>query len=62
MALSEAQRREPGIIRICPMRDGPCPHGFDCKFVGDGYYGYPCKEGWRELPAGRAALGEKDSE
>jgi len=37
---------EPGTIRICPMRDGPCPHGLHCQFVGDGYSGYPCKEGW----------------
>jgi hypothetical protein len=37
---------EPGAIRICPMRDGPCPHGFNCQFVGDGYMGWPCKEGW----------------
>ncbi len=32
--LSEAQR-EPGTVRICPMRDGPCPHGINCPFVGD---------------------------
>ena len=36
-----------GTVLICPMRDGPCPHGIDCKFVGDGPYGYPCKDGWR---------------
>lgn len=42
---------EPGTIRICPMRDGPCPHGMSCKFVGDGYMGYPCKLGWYERPA-----------
>lgn len=57
--LSEAQR-EPGTVRICPMRDGPCPHGINCPFVGDSYYGYPCKDGWRERPAGRAALGAGD--
>lgn len=44
-------------IRICPMRDGPCPRGMACEFVGDGPYGYPCKEGWRDT-AGRAALQE----
>lgn len=43
-----------GGIRICPMRDGPCPHGFDCQFVGDGPYGYPCKEGWAERPTLKA--------
>jgi hypothetical protein len=42
-------------IRICPMRDGPCPHGMTCPFVGDGPFGYPCKEGWQ---AGRRALSE----
>lgn len=44
--LTEAQI-EPGTVRICPMRDGPCPNGINCQFVGDGPYGYPCKDGWR---------------
>ncbi len=38
-------------IRICPMRDGPCPHGMACPYVGDGAYGYPCKDGWRSRRA-----------
>lgn len=42
---------EPGMIRICPMRDGPCPHGMACPYVGDGAYGYPCKDGWRSRRA-----------
>lgn len=51
MKLTEA------AIRICPMRDGPCPNGMDCPFVGDGPYGYPCKPGWKK-PAGREAQKE----
>jgi hypothetical protein len=46
------------IIRICPMRDWPCPHGMSCPYVGDGAYGYPCKDGYK-TPSGRAALEEK---
>lgn len=37
---------DPSTIRICPMRDGPCPHGLRCPFVGESYMGYPCKDGW----------------
>lgn len=44
-----------GAVRICPMRDGPCPHGLACPYVGDDYMGYPCKEGW----SGRRALSER---
>jgi hypothetical protein len=57
--LTEA-KVEPGTVRICPMRDGPCPHGIDCEFVGDGPYGYPCKDGWLKTPAGRQALEERE--
>ncbi|RUW04014.1 hypothetical protein [Mesorhizobium sp. M1A.F.Ca.IN.020.04.1.1] len=42
----EPQTHEAGAIRICAMRDGPCPHGLHCPYVGDSYMGYPCKEGW----------------
>lgn len=48
-------------VRICPMRDGPCPHGMDCPFKGDGPFGYSCKEGWR-APAGRRALAREQGE
>jgi hypothetical protein len=24
---------EPGTIRICPDRDGPCPHGLGCPYM-----------------------------
>ena len=42
------------LVRICPMRDGPCPYGLSCAFVGDGPMGYPCKDGWRSTSALRA--------
>ncbi len=47
---------EPGTVRICPMRDGPCPHGMRCPFVGESYHGYPCKAGWS---AARSQDGEE---
>ena len=28
---------EAATIRICPERDGPCPHGMDCPYVIDRY-------------------------
>jgi hypothetical protein len=43
------------MIRICPMRDGPCPHGLGCLYVGDGAYGYPCKPGWKSRAAALSA-------
>jgi len=49
---------EPGTIRICPMRDGPCRHGLNCPYVGDGYMGYPCKEGWN----GPRVLSEREGQ
>lgn len=45
-------------IRICPMRDGPCRHGLHCPYVGDGYMGYPCREGWN----GPRALSEREGQ
>lgn len=50
------------IMRICIMRDGPCPHGMDCPYVGDGPLGYPCKEGWRTSRQPRTALREATPE
>lgn len=44
------------MIRVCPMRDARCPHGVDCPYVGDGPYGYPCKEGYNQV----AARAERD--
>lgn len=51
---------EPGTIRICPMRDGPCWHGMHCPYVGDGYMGYPCKEGWDGPRALSAQVEERE--
>ena len=49
-----AEGRETETIRICVMRDAPCPHGFNCPYLGTGPYGYPCKDGWKSRPAPRA--------
>lgn len=45
------------MVRICPMRDGPCPHGMDCPFVGEGHYGYPCKDGWQGISVAKTVTG-----
>lgn len=47
MKLTDAQQ-EPPMLRICPMRDAVCPHGVSCPYVGDGPYGFPCKDGYRD--------------
>ena len=49
-----AEGRETETIRICVMRDAPCPHGFNCPYLGTGPCGYPCKDGWKSRPAPRA--------
>ena len=35
---SEAEPVALGAIRICPERDGPCPHGDGCQFSQDRYH------------------------
>lgn len=56
----EAPAHEPGTIRVCPMRDAICPHGISCPFVGDGYHGYPCKDGWSSSRAASRALSQEE--
>lgn len=48
--MGSEREKEPKTLRVCPMRDAICPHGFSCPYVGDGYHGYPCKDGWRARP------------
>lgn len=43
---------EPGAIRVCPERDGRCPHGMDCPFTIDRY---TC-----DIASSRAALSSKE--
>lgn len=46
--LTRTQTLAETIVRVCPMRDAVCPHRLSCPYVGDGPYGYPCKEGWSQ--------------
>ena len=32
-----ASEAEAGTIRVCPERDGRCPHGIDCPYAIDRY-------------------------
>jgi hypothetical protein len=43
-----ASNSEPAMVRICPERDGRCPHGIDCPFAID--------RGSCDMIASRAAL------
>ncbi len=44
-------------IRVCPERDGRCPHGMDCPFSKNQY---SCHPGWRTLPeASRETVGSQ---